>query len=66
MEREDKNESRTGLSGVLTERHLDLAEAEFPGLSRFYERCIPRPATFLELLARFGAFEPFARLGQQT
>jgi hypothetical protein len=47
----------TQLQGLITERHFDDAEAEFPGISAFYARCTPAPATFLELVTRFGAFD---------
>lgn len=53
---------RPHLEGLLDERDLDLADREFPGLRAFYEaelsRPTPHPRTFLELLARFGAFGP--------
>jgi hypothetical protein len=45
-----------GLSGFITERHFDLAEQEFPGITGFYQACSPRPGTFLELLSMYGAF----------
>jgi hypothetical protein len=54
-EQEMKNE---GLAGFITERHFDVAEQEFPGITRFYQTCTPRPATFLDLLSMYGAFQP--------
>lgn len=46
------------LAGAIDERHLQLAEAEFPGIGAFYRglRTQDAPRTFLELLVRFGAF----------
>jgi hypothetical protein len=43
----------TGLKGVVTERDFAAAEIEFPGITRFYRRCRPRPTTFLDLMWRF-------------
>lgn len=48
----------------MTEKHLALAELEFPGISVFYRRVRAQPEpplTFLDLLARFGAFGPVTR-----
>ena len=55
---------RPGIQGVVTEKHLALAELEFPGISVFYRRVRAQPEpplTFLDLLARFGAFGPVTR-----
>ena len=45
----------TKLSGFITERHMEQAESEFPGITLFLQRCRPCPATFLDLLARYVA-----------
>ena len=45
----------TGLRGFITERHLDQAEVEFPGITVFYATCRPAPRTFLDLVARYVA-----------
>ena len=39
--------------GYITERHLQQAEQEFPGILRYFETLSPKPRTFLELLSRF-------------
>lgn len=41
------------LRGLVTERDLRLAEAEFPGISAFYATRCGRDRTFLDLLAAF-------------
>ena len=47
--------------GVITEQHLEQAEEEFPGISRFLATCTCKPRTFLELVARFECWcEPTA------
>lgn len=43
------------MSGWVTEKHLDMANQEFPGIREFYF-ILPeseRPKTFLELMVRF-------------
>lgn len=52
-------ESASGLAGLITEQHLELADEEFPGIAMFFETCRRDgvcPKSFLELLALFGAF----------
>lgn len=52
---------RHRLEGVITDKHLNLAEREFPGIRGFYLRASEGPeppATFLDLLVRFGLFTP--------
>ena len=39
--------------GFITERDLDQAEQEFPGIGHFFETMSPKPRTFLELVSRF-------------
>jgi hypothetical protein len=39
--------------GFITEQHLAEAEAEFPGITRFFACCTCKPRTFLELVAQF-------------
>lgn len=50
------------LLGTITERDLDAAEGEFPGIRAFYLRMpandLHGPKTFLELLLVFGVFDP--------
>lgn len=49
------------LVGVVTEQHLELADREFPGVARLYDRLRHRadpPRTFLDLLVELGAFNP--------
>ena len=41
------------LLGALTERDLPAAEHEFPGINAFFERCVNKPRTFLELVFAF-------------
>jgi hypothetical protein len=55
IEREQESTNQQ-LAGFITERHFVEAEQEFPGITSFYEKCSPRPATFLELLSMYGAF----------
>jgi hypothetical protein len=58
-----KREQLTGdehLGGFITERDFDLAEEAFPGIAAFYEGCLIRPGTFLELVWQF-ANAPLAR-----
>lgn len=46
---------RLDMSGWVTEKHLDMANAEFPGIREFYY-ALPegeRPKTFIELVFRF-------------
>ena len=38
------------LKGLVTEADFADAEIEFPGIVRFYETCLRKPLTFLELL----------------
>jgi hypothetical protein len=45
-----KTTSLGHLHGVLTERDLPAAEAEFPGITAFFAQCARKPATFLELV----------------
>jgi hypothetical protein len=50
----ETNGTRTpALKGFVTERHFAQAEEEFPGISRFYETCSPKPGTFLELVMTY-------------
>lgn len=39
-----------GMSGFITERDLQEAEALFPGIEAFYRGLREKPATFLDLL----------------
>lgn len=39
--------------GLITERDLEQAEEEFPGISQFFSACSCKPRTFLELVALF-------------
>jgi hypothetical protein len=51
-----KREQLTGnehLRGFITERDLDQAEEAFPGIAAFYETCLRRPGTFLDLVWQF-------------
>jgi hypothetical protein len=41
------------LRGFITECHLAQAEEEFPGITRLYARCSPRPRTFLDLVGKY-------------
>jgi hypothetical protein len=41
------------MQGLITEHDLDQAETEFPGISELYASLDPKPATFLDLVARF-------------
>ena len=45
--------STEGLCGFITEANLDEAEAEFPGITRYYLERRPRPKTFLDLVHDF-------------
>jgi hypothetical protein len=38
------------MRGIVIDRHLDLAEATFPGITAFYATLLLRPTTFLELV----------------
>jgi hypothetical protein len=46
---------RGTLQGFITEQHLDEAEAEFPGICRFFAECAGHPCTFLELVWQYEA-----------
>jgi hypothetical protein len=39
--------------GFITERHLQQAEEEFPGIAGFFAALVPKPRTFLDLLLAF-------------
>jgi hypothetical protein len=41
------------LRGFITERDFDEAEDEFPRIASFYEHCLKKPRTFLELVWQF-------------
>jgi hypothetical protein len=41
------------MSGFITERDFDQAEAEFPGIRELFEACVEKPRTFIDLLARY-------------
>jgi hypothetical protein len=41
------------MSGFITERHFEEAEAAFPGIQRFYRALGNKPATFLDLMRMF-------------
>lgn len=41
------------LRGLVTDRDLDAAEQEFPGICEFYAAHIGRMRTFLDLLAAY-------------
>ena len=41
------------LNGLVTERDLDLAETEFPGISQLHAARGGRDRTFLDLLAAY-------------
>ena len=41
------------IQGFITERHLDQAESDFPGITRFFCECAQKPSTFLELVWRY-------------
>ncbi|MEZ4363119.1 MAG: hypothetical protein R3B48_23290 [Kofleriaceae bacterium] len=41
------------VQGRITDRHLPMAEACFPGIRRFYEQMDRKPATFLQLVWEF-------------
>jgi hypothetical protein len=47
------------MRGFITDEHLDQAEGEFPGISRFYGQCERKPSTFLELVTRYLRFTAF-------
>jgi hypothetical protein len=55
-------DDRPKLEGFISERDLDLAEGEFPGIASFYRQCAmsarPRPRTFLDLLTAYQVFRP--------
>jgi len=38
------------MSGFITERNFEEAEAAFPGIVRFYRRLARKPRTFLDLM----------------
>jgi hypothetical protein len=46
------------LEGLVTDRDLQLAEQEFPGICRFHEECRGKHRTFLDLLAAFISWCP--------
>ena len=39
--------------GFITDREIERAEEEFPGIGRFLTLLYPKPRTFLELVAMF-------------
>ena len=39
--------------GFITDRELERAEEDFPGIGRFLASLTQKPRTFLELVARF-------------
>jgi hypothetical protein len=41
------------LHGFITEQDFDQAEEAFPGIAAFYETCLRRPGTFLDLVWQF-------------
>ena len=41
------------MSGFITERDLEQADQEFPGILRFFQQLPRKPRTFLDLLAQF-------------
>lgn len=41
------------LLGLITDRHRDQIEAEFPGIWRFYLDLTEKPNTFLDLVWRY-------------
>ena len=41
------------MRGLITDRDLEQAEREFPGIGGFFAQLLPKPRTFLELVARF-------------
>jgi hypothetical protein len=41
------------LRGFITERNFEEAEDAFPGIVTFYEHCLRKPRTFLELVWQF-------------
>ena len=41
------------MRGFITDKDLYEAEAEFPGICRFFASLHTKPRTFLELVARF-------------
>jgi hypothetical protein len=46
------------LQGLVTDRDLELAEREFPGICRFHEQRRGMHRTFLDLLAAFISWSP--------
>jgi hypothetical protein len=46
---------RGTLQGFITEQQLDEAEAEFPGICRFFAESVSGPCTFLELVWQYEA-----------
>ena len=48
------------LRGLVTDKDLDLAEQEFPGITKFHADCAGRFRTFLDLLAAYLADERLA------
>lgn len=48
-----KQAKQSKLCGLITDKHLDQAEREFPGIRAFYAGCKCKPHTFLELAWRF-------------
>jgi hypothetical protein len=41
------------MRGFIRECHFASAERQFPGIRRFYEELVDKPATFLELVWRY-------------
>jgi hypothetical protein len=39
--------------GFITERHLQQADEEFPGIAGFFASLTPKPRTFLDLLLAY-------------
>jgi len=49
----DTATNETTLQGFITERNLDEADQEFPGIKQFYLAMTARVRTFLDLLRLF-------------
>jgi hypothetical protein len=43
----------TAMVGFITDRELERAEEDFPGIGRFLASLAKKPRTFLELVAKF-------------
>jgi hypothetical protein len=41
------------MRGFITERELEQADVEFPGILRFFQSLVAKPRTFLDLLSLF-------------